>query len=631
MSVTLKEDTQLHSAGTVVDALVYSGSTSNPNFHFIPSGCRFESQGIATGTLVRPHSATADIIAAAVGPSGSNSDYLFNLDDYLHENGVTDEYIYDLSAAVALRMGPWRARPSNRYLKHTAKTLSLTRDLSSSALLSTAASSSTTEAAAAAAAAEPSSSSSSSQSLALEGSRSIIPTEYQGKENHFTAYLDTGYLIGWGSNEYLQLGAQTPLTHPDLLLQSAPRPILLSRTSCDISTKNTDSLKTSMSLSAVQSQGSNFNDDISFCQVLCGGASSAFLGPLGDLNVWGKIAQSEKNCKNATAVMETENRKGATVIQKAEGESSSAPITPVEDDSRLMFKDIVGAAIGHDHLLLLTNNGWVVPLGDNHWGQCQGPKSFVRMGSMNGKASSSSEGTGGAREGRVTGASAEGDNARNGKSSAGSNGDEETRLLNQEPEVQVLKLACGVRHSAAVTTEGYLHVWGSGSAASIVLPAHSDADAPAYKGEAVNTAGAHHPDPLVPVTWRPDDAKLIDVSCGMEQTVTIDDRGRVWSFGSNKHGSLGRSVPSTTQENVPVNSDPIPRTVIENTSQENGKVKTRKVVEKDSTPRLVEGLEPNVRWQRVSKICLKNLKAFMHDFDCHVQTLSGLVYLLFAI
>ena len=617
MSVTLKEDTQLHSAGTVVDALVYSGSISNPNFHFMPSGCRFESQGIETETLVRQHSATANIIAAAVGPSGSNSDYLFNLDDYLHENGITDEYIYDLSAAVALRMGPWRARPFNRYLKHTAKTLSLARDLSSSALLSTAASSS-----AAAKAVAVSSSSSTTQSLVLEGSRSMTPTEYQGKENHFTTYLDSGYLIGWGSNEYLQLGAQTPLTHPDLLLQSAPRPILISRTSCDISTKNTDSLKTSTSLSAMQSQESNFNEDISFCQVLCGGASSAFLGPLGDLTIWGKIAQSEKNCKNAIGAVETVNMKGYMVIQ-AEGESSSAPVSPVEDDSRLMFMDIVGAAIGHDHLLLLTNNGWVVPLGDNHWGQCEGPRSFVRMGSMNGKASSSSEGTGGAREGRGTGASAEGGGASNGYSSAGSSGDEETHLPTEEPEVQVLKLACGVRHSAAVTIEGYLHVWGSGSAASIVLPAHSDADAPACKGEAVNTAGAHHPDPVGAVTWRPGDAKLIDVSCGMEQTVTIDDRGRVWSFGSNKHGSLGRSVPSTTQESAPVNSDPNPRTLIEYTSQENGKVKTREAVDKDRTPRLVEGLEPNVRWQRVSKICLKNLKALMHDFACDVQTLSG--------
>jgi alpha-tubulin suppressor-like RCC1 family protein len=603
VNVTLTEDTQLHSAGTVVDALVYSGSTSNPNFHFMPSGCRFESQGIETETLVRPHSATADIIAAAVGPSGSNSDYLFNLDDYLHENGITDEYIYDLSAAVALRMGPWRARPFNRYLKHTAKTLSLARDLSSSALLSTTAAA----AAAAAVTSSSSSSSSSSQSLVLQGSRSITPTEYQGKEKHFTAYLDTGYLIGWGSNEYLQLGAHTPLTHPDLLLQSAPRPILLSRTPCDISTKNTDTLKTSedqfpTSLGAVQSQGSNFNEDISFCQVLCGGASSAFLGPWGDLTVWGKIAQSEINSKNATRAIDTENKKGAMVIQKAEGESPSSPVSPVEDDSRLIFKDIVGAAIGHDHLLLLTNNGWVVPLGDNHWGQCQGPRSFLRMGSMNGKASSSSEGAGGAREGRGTGACAEGGGASNGYSSYGSSGDEETHLLTEEPEVQVLKLACGVRHSAAVTTEGYLHVWGSGSVASIVLPAHSDADAPACKGEAVDTAGAHHPDPLVPVRWRPDDAKLIDVSCGMEQTVTIDDRGRVWSFGSNKHGSLGRSVPSTTLESVHVNSDPNQRNVTENTSQDNGKVKTRKAVEKDSTPRLVEGLEPNVRWQRVSKI-----------------------------
>lgn len=595
MSVTLKEDTQLHSAGTVVDALVYSGSITNPNFHFMPSGCRFESQGIETGTLVRPQSATADIIAAAVGPSGSNSDYLFNLDDYLHENGITDEYIYDLSAAVAQRMGPWRARPFNRYLKHTAKTLSLAMDLSSAALLSTAASSST-------GAAVTTASSSSAPSLVLQGSRSITPTEYQAKDNHLTACLDSGYLLGWGSNEYHQLGAYTPLTHPDLLLQSIPSPILLSRTPCDSSAKNTDSFKTSKdqlptSLGAMQSQERNFNEDISFCQVLCGGASSAFLGPSGDFTVWGKIAQSEQNSENATAVVETEMKKGAMVIQNAEGESSSAPLSPLDNDSRLIFKDIVGAALGHDHLLLLTNNGWVVPLGDNHWDQCHGPESFVRMGSMNEKAPGSSEGTGGARDGRGIRDSA--------SSSASGNGDEETNLLTEEPGVQVLKLACGVRHSAAVTAEGYLHVWGSGSAAFIVLPAPADADA--LKREALNTAGTHHSDPSGPVTWRPDDAKLIDVSCGMDHTVTVDDRGRVWSFGSNKHGALGRSVQSISQESVPVNSDPNPRNGTENLGQENGKVKTRKAVLKDSTPRLVEGLEPTVRWQRVSKIFCQNI------------------------
>lgn len=38
ITVTLNENTAYHSAGTVVNALVYSGSISNPNFHFILDG-----------------------------------------------------------------------------------------------------------------------------------------------------------------------------------------------------------------------------------------------------------------------------------------------------------------------------------------------------------------------------------------------------------------------------------------------------------------------------------------------------------------------------------------------------------------------------------------------------------------
>jgi hypothetical protein len=38
INVTLNEDTAHHSAGSVVNALVYSGSISNPNFHFILDG-----------------------------------------------------------------------------------------------------------------------------------------------------------------------------------------------------------------------------------------------------------------------------------------------------------------------------------------------------------------------------------------------------------------------------------------------------------------------------------------------------------------------------------------------------------------------------------------------------------------
>ena len=666
--VTLKEDTELHSAGTVVDALVYSGSTSNPNFHFMPRGCRFDNQEIEkdteTATVTKSHCATADIIAAAVGPSGSNSDYLFNLNDYLHENGISDEYIHELSAAVASRMGPWRERPYERYLKHTGQ--SSAKDLSSfSAKISLPLPLPLQPAALALALAA----SMPPPCLLSTSSRSIIYTEFQGKKiHHLETLLDSDYLIGWGSNEHLQLGVRTLMTHPNSFLQSASHPVHLniekknSKALCDSSTKFVDPSTFVPNLLQPSPDGeilqenitirykNNVNEEISFCQVLCGGASSAFLGPFGDLTIWGKILKSEiKNestvLSSTTANLNTENKiEEDAVIQKSEvngKEGSSASEYLLEQDSRLIFKNIVGAALGHDHILLLTKKGWVVPIGDNYWGQCQGPKSFFPQGIFNFKSfSSSSSGSNSSGDGSSsstsggTGSSSQDmrtqrsnlDNSNNeGHSCLDNNGDgddensidlQQQHLLDQEPEVQVLKLACGVRHSAAITKQGDLHVWGSGSAARIVLPTRPDTksneneNACASNKESVSEdLEQFQSESFQSLTWRPDDAKLIDVSCGMEHTVTIDDKGRVWSFGSNKHGSLGRTFPANSEMNKNMSSQMdknlsnVVQVQEDSSSQKNEKLKTRKRAEKDSTPRLVEGLESGVRWQRVSNAC----------------------------
>ncbi|ETO08325.1 ChaC-like protein [Reticulomyxa filosa] len=65
-----------------VSALLYCGKIANPNFKCLPiDQC-------------------AKIINTAVGPSGKNSDYLFQLQHYLNSNNMTDPYIEILSDAV---------------------------------------------------------------------------------------------------------------------------------------------------------------------------------------------------------------------------------------------------------------------------------------------------------------------------------------------------------------------------------------------------------------------------------------------------------------------------------------------------------------------------------------------------
>lgn len=51
INVTLNEGTAYHPAGTVVNALVYSGSISNPNFHFILDGTELRDNRPATEGL----------------------------------------------------------------------------------------------------------------------------------------------------------------------------------------------------------------------------------------------------------------------------------------------------------------------------------------------------------------------------------------------------------------------------------------------------------------------------------------------------------------------------------------------------------------------------------------------------
>jgi hypothetical protein len=51
INVTLNEDTAYHSAGSLVNALVYSGSISNPNFHFILDGTELRDDQTAKKSL----------------------------------------------------------------------------------------------------------------------------------------------------------------------------------------------------------------------------------------------------------------------------------------------------------------------------------------------------------------------------------------------------------------------------------------------------------------------------------------------------------------------------------------------------------------------------------------------------
>lgn len=68
-------------------ALLYTATTSNPNFYLSPTV-----------------EEAADTIASAVGPSGPNHEYLFHLAEYLKKVGHPDAYLTELSDMVRSRI-----------------------------------------------------------------------------------------------------------------------------------------------------------------------------------------------------------------------------------------------------------------------------------------------------------------------------------------------------------------------------------------------------------------------------------------------------------------------------------------------------------------------------------------------
>ena len=103
----------------------------------------------------------------------------------------------------------------------------------------------------------------------------------------------------------------------------------------------------------------------------------------------------------------------------------------------------------------------------------------------------------------------------------------------QEDKVQYV--AAGLFHSAVITREGELITFGCGRF-----------------GQSLSTKMNANDQVWSAMRWRPDDnSRLVDVACGRRHTVAVDEKGRVWSFGENKYGQLGRTTKGKT-DSTPV-------------------------------------------------------------------------------
>lgn len=88
--------------------------------------------------------------------------------------------------------------------------------------------------------------------------------------------------------------------------------------------------------------------------------------------------------------------------------------------------------------------------------------------------------------------------------------------------VSVTSVSAGLFHSAVITADGRLITFGCENFGQCLQS--DDAD-------------------LSVGSWSPSDGStLIQVECGRRHTIALDNQGRIWTFGENKYGQLGRQM-----------------------------------------------------------------------------------------
>ncbi len=92
------------------------------------------------------------------------------------------------------------------------------------------------------------------------------------------------------------------------------------------------------------------------------------------------------------------------------------------------------------------------------------------------------------------------------------------------------QVACGYSYTAAVKTDGTLHVWGSNYDGQL-----GTNDTDGYSSPVQTVTGGNN--------WKA-------VACGNSHTLALDCDGNIWSFGSNSYGELGDST--TNDKSSPV-------------------------------------------------------------------------------
>ena len=97
----------------------------------------------------------------------------------------------------------------------------------------------------------------------------------------------------------------------------------------------------------------------------------------------------------------------------------------------------------------------------------------------------------------------------------------------------VVRLAAGFAHSAAVTENGDLYTWGNNKYGQLGTGDYNTRSFPTLVKGFVDSSGAVY--------------KVGDIACGLYHCLALTTTGQVWSFGSNSRGQLGTCAGPVTR------------------------------------------------------------------------------------
>ena len=613
ISVRLLQATPFHAEQDWATALVYTGSSDNPNFSFHS-----------------PTTSVAGVLASAVGQSGENAEYFLNLTAYIRSHKLTETYLWELEREMLMRMCTWR---SHAYMR----TLGLGRhswgDAEAVSLQQRTTADSTD-----------SGTGSSDVHNKGQGGDLVVVNAETGNDNggHLGKRV---LLMGWGSNEYQQLEAfQTEIeihfeseSESDSESKGNGQDTQDTDTSTDTSragaakneTENT--MRTAATATTATAATAEYVEDIlslatalttlpasftaattttgsSTCptktaatppplfsqhcvfpsKLISGARSSGLLTEEGTLYLWGGRGrlptQTEAQTERQTHLEREDHKQWKETItllnhQTDGGFQHSTSNISTNDSTDESWHDVLhgvaNVVLGHDVSLVLMRDGRVVSMGKNTYGACI-PSSSSSSSDIDSKNSSSSSGDSSGSS-STSGSSGSGDfsahllrfspqygilsrpvtqhiHSPTAKENENENEIEETK------HEDIIYLAVGLRQSVAVAKSGAVYSWGDtrfllpqshtwrppspqppAAPQAVTKPLASDILTPTLTGidttkneEDVCIPSIHY-HLNVPI-------RIINASCGAKHTILVDNIGRIWSFGENSYGQLGREI-----------------------------------------------------------------------------------------